>query len=321
MAKHRVRILLVIAALLLLGIIAYSYVYQGRQPLVRKKVSVIVYGDNVQRWENFQQGINQAALDLNAEVTFLTMTDDINAIEQQGLVSREVRNKAEGLIVAAVDSEKMNMPIQEISKQIPVVMAETGLSEEVKNITYVTADNKAMGEELAEAIMAEKGETIPIYLVDINQQRDSIRTRKEGLISVLEEDGYKIIPWQPRDGSEVLPFIEERQKLVAPGVIVALDELTLETIIDGTPKLQEDFSVYGIGSTAKIVYFLDQGAIKGIVFQDEYNMGYTSMVRLFEKISNEKGIPTVSGDIEVHSANKDNVHLPEEERLLYPIIQ
>ena len=322
MAKYRVRILLVIAAVLLLGVIAYSYAYQGRQPLVRKKVSVIVYGDNVQRWENFQQGINQAALDLNAEVTFLTtMTDDIGVGEQRSLVYREERNKAEGLIVAAVNSKEMTEPIEEVNKQIPVVMAETAIDETKESIKYVSADNLAMGEELAKIIVAEQGRTTPIYLVDVNGQRNSIQARKEGLIKVLEASGYKVVRWQPEDSSAILPFVEEQQKLSAPGIIVALDELTLEAIVDGTPKLQEEFSLYGIGSTAKIVYYLDQGAIKGIVFQDEYNMGYTSMVRLFEKISNDKGIPAVSGEIEVHSANKDNVHLPEEERLLYPIIQ
>ena len=327
MAKYRGRILLVIAALLLLGIIAYSYVYQGRQPLVRKKVSVIVYGDNVQRWENFQQGINQAALDLNAEVTFLTMTDDIGVGEQQSLVNREARNKAEGLIVAAVNSKEMIEPIEEINKQIPVVMAETGIYEEkviyeeVADVPYVSADNREMGEKLAEIIMSENDKNEPIYLVDINKQRNPIEVRKEGLTKLLENSGYRITYWQPEDSSAVLPFVEEQQKLAAPGVIVALDELALEAIIDGTPKLQEGFAIYGIGSTAKIVYYLDQGAIKGIVFQDEYNMGYTSMIRLFEKISNKRGISVVNGEIEVHSANKDNVHLPEEERLLYPIIQ
>ena len=321
MAKYRVRILLVIAALLLLGVIAYSYVYQDRAPLVRKKVSVIVHGDNVQRWENFQQGINQAALDLNAEVTFLTMTDDINVSEQRGLVNREIRNKAEGLIVAVVNSGKMTEPIQEVNKQIPVVTAETSIDEGKENIPYISADNRKMGEELAQTIASENSKTTPIYLLIANGQRNSIETRKAGLIDVLEKKGYKITTWEPEDSSAILPFVEEQQKLVAPGIIVALDELALEAIIDGTPKLQKEFSIYGIGSTAKIVYYLDQGAIKGIVFQDEYSMGYTSMVRLFEMIGNGRDIPSVSGEIEVHSANKDNVHLPEEERLLYPIIQ
>lgn len=321
MNKHRAKILLVITSLLLLAIIAYSYAYQGGQPPIRKKISVIVHGDNVQRWENFQQGINQAALDLNAEVTFLTMTNSVSASEQQSLVNREVRNKAEGLIVAAVHSEGMTESIQEINKQVPVVMAETDIDEVKANIPYVSANNHKMGEELAKNIISENDTKVPIYLIDINQQRSSLKGRKEGLLSVLEANGYKVTHWQLEDTSAALLFALEEQKLVASGVIVVLDELTLEEIVDGTPKLQEDFSIYGIGSTAKIVYYLDQGAIKGIVFQDEYNMGYTSMIKLFEKISNDRGVPRVSGEIEVRSANKETVHLPEEERLLYPIIQ
>ena len=301
--------------------IAYSYAYQGRQPLVRKKISVIVHGDNVQRWENFQQGIKQAAIDLNAEETFLTMTDNISASEQQSLVNREAKNKAEGLIVAAVDSAEMTELVQEVNKQVPVVMVETAIDEVKENIPYVSADNYKMGEKLAENIMSENNKNEPIYLIDINQQRNSIRERKEGLLNVLESNGYKVTYWQPEDSNAVLQFILEEQKLVASGIIVVLDELTLEEVADGTPKLQEDFLIYGIGSTAKIVYYLDQGAIRGIVFQDEYNMGYTSMVRLFEKISNNENAFAVNDEIEVHSANKDTAHLPEQERLLYPIIQ
>ena len=321
MAKHKFKILIVIAALLLICVIAYSYMYQGQQQEASKKVSIIVYGDNVQRWENFQQGINQAALDLNVEETFLTMTDEISVVEQRSLVNREARNKAEGLIVAAVNSGDMTNAIEEVNKQIPVVMAETGIYEGKANIPYVSADNLKMGEELAKTIMAENDKNVPIYLVDVEQQRNSIKIRQEGFLKLLETKGYKVTRWYPQGSNDILPFIEEQQKLVAPGIIVALGELTLEAVIDGTPKLQEEFLIYGIGSTAKIVYYLDQGAIKGIVFQDEYNMGYTSMVRLVEKISGKKTATAVDGEIEVHAANKDTVHLPEEERLLYPIIQ
>jgi len=331
MKKRRIWIFFIIASLLLLmWVISYSYINQEKSNDDSKKISVIVHGENTQRWENFYQGVQQAAVDLNAEVTFLTMTDDISIENQISLVEREVKNNVQGIIISAVDSEGMSEIIEETAKHIPVVMAENNIPSDDIPIEYISADNKKMGETLAERIMEENDGTTPIYILQVNQQRDCVWQRRSGLESKLQSNGYAIEYWEPAQGdSDLNLFIDKMLKKSAWGVVAALDEIALEGIIDGTQEyLNRDKEgeilhpvIYGIGSTAKIVYSLDRDLIKGIVFQDEYHMGYISMVRLCRQLNGGEAPPADGDSIEFYSANKDTLHLPEKERLLYPIIQ
>jgi|GEM_PF-1979499 len=341
MRKYKVRIFIIIFALLLICMISYSYINQGRTKDDSKKISVIVHGDNTQRWENFRQGVEQAAMDLNAEITFLTMEDDTSVPEQEGLIEREIKNKAQGLIVAAADSAGMTESIREAMKHIPVVTVETDVrAEDESTLEYISADNKKMGEELAETIMRENDKTVPVYVVQVNQQRDSVLERQEGLVSGLQANGYSVTFWQPGEGDIKLSlFISKMQKTYESGIVAALDETTLESVIDGieeyvySDKESEEGdreqrkenkqipAIYGIGSTAKIVYYLDRDFIRGIVFQDEYHVGYTSIVRIFRQVKDGKRPQADAGRIEFYSADKDTLHLQENERLLYPIIQ
>ena len=82
---------------------------------------------------------------------------------------------------------------------------------------------------------------------------------------------------------------------------------------------EQKVSLYGIGSSEKIVYELDRGVIKGIVFQNEFNMGYEAVEVLIQKIRGEK--VSKMPEVDYHHASKETMHLKENERLLFPIIQ
>lgn len=332
MKKRKIWVFILIPGLLLLiWAIAYSYIYQERNHDNSKKVSVIVHGENTQRWENFHQGVLQAAADLNADVTFLTMTDDTSIENQTGLVKRQVKNNVQGMIISAVDSEGMSDIVQETARHIPVVMSENNIySDNDTPLEYISADNQKMGEALAEKIMEENDRTTPIYILKANQQRDCVLKRQGALASKLQSNGYTVAYWEPGDEeADFTLFISKMVEKHERGVIAAIDEIALENVIDGTQEYWDQDKgkdmlrpvIYGIGSTAKIVYSLERNLIKGIVFQDEYHMGYTSMVRLCRQLKDGEASLTGGSEIEFYSANKDTMHLPEKERLLYPIIQ
>lgn len=335
MRKYRVRIGIIIAALcLIIAMVSYAYVIQGRPQPKKTEVSIIVHGDNAERWENFRQGIEQAAADLNASISFVVMSDDVNADKQISLLKKEQSNGAQGIIISAFDSVKMAQTIVETAASIPVVMAETSVFlEEEQKLEYVSADNEVMGGKLAEMIMENSSSQSPVYILKVNEQRDSVIEREERLTAVLQENGYTIGYWTPEEGDFNLSlFVEKMIGQAGEGIVAALDETTLESVIDGVQGFNKQVErsggdtskmpqIYGIGSTAKIVYHLNQGSLEGIVFQDEYHMGYTSMVRLLRMISAQEDPGAEGQSIESYTANRQNLHLPEIERLLYPIIQ
>lgn len=96
--KHRVLLqlgipLLILCALFLL--LAYPADRTLRpQPLL--EVSVILRETDVNLWTNARQGMEQAAMDLDVELRFLTPAEDNDAAQQAELLDREASGRRPG---------------------------------------------------------------------------------------------------------------------------------------------------------------------------------------------------------------------------------
>lgn len=118
------------------------------------------------------------------------------------------------------------------------------------------------------------------------------------------------------------PNRESMKRVLESGeeaALAAIDDLPLEMTVNVIGGTQDNLKVYGIGSSKQIVFALDQGLIEGIVFQNEFNMGYEAVDILVQKI--RKGGASEPMEIDFHQAVGATLHEPENERLLYPLIQ
>ena len=92
---------LLIVSLILVIILGLFWVYYSMmtEPEIKeiRNVSVIIYGNSSEQWENLSQGAERAAKDLGAEVNLVTMSGDNDAGEQIGLINREINNGASGI--------------------------------------------------------------------------------------------------------------------------------------------------------------------------------------------------------------------------------
>jgi ribose transport system substrate-binding protein len=102
-------------------------------------------------------------------------------------------------------------------------------------------------------------------------------------------------------------------------VIVALDDESLEEVVDAVEISESTVDIYGIGSSNKIVHYLDYGVINSIVFQNEFNMGYLSIQELVGDIKENQNVLDI--DIEFRTVNKETMYLPKNQRLVFPIVQ
>ena len=86
--------------------------------------------------------------------------------------------------------------------------------------------------------------------------------------------------------------------------------------------MQQAPEVYGIGATDKIVYYLDKGSIGGLVFQNEFSIGYLGMEQMVNYLDNEASVRQMQEiSIEYYKATRENMYDPELQRLLFPIVQ
>lgn len=318
--KALIIIILFVGVMALLLVSTYLYINDSSNKKENTQISAVVYGGDGDRWANLRQGIDQGAADLGYKVNFVTMASTKDADEQISLIHREVANGADGLIIAAVDSREMAEMVGEISLAIPVTMIETNV-DRINGLSYISADNYSMGLNIGRSIILnsqKKNKKVAILLE--NHHRNSVQERYNGFMDSLQYSDFSIDLWERDErGEDLSLFIRDRMTEQRADIIVAFDNNTLETVVDSMTTYGFSADIYGVGSTNKVIHYLDYGLIKAIAYQNEFNMGYLSVQKLFNHGDNEVG--DLDTEIEFRTINRDTMYLPENQRLIFPIIQ
>ncbi|AGF58416.1 ribose transport system substrate-binding protein [Clostridium saccharoperbutylacetonicum] len=288
-------------------------------------ISVITRGKNSESSMIIRQGIEQAASEMDVNIRFITLAEDNSTIEQKELIEKEIRNKADAIVIAPTDYEKMSEPIENAMRKIPVVMIESTIKSEQK-LSSISCNNYALGENLAEEVVKNGNVNNNIVIVKNNLECSSIKERYDGFMSVLSNTKNNYIFWEFND-SNPSTYREETKKILEDSninVIVAFDSEELEWIAQtkkdfgNIDKKIADVQVYGVGSTNKIISFLEDKIINATAIQNEFNVGYlgikTAVDKLNKKKENENSISSTV-------INKDNMYSETNQRLLFPFIK
>ncbi len=302
----------------LLFISTYLYINDTNKKEEKTRTSIIVYGSNSDRWTTLKQGIDQAAEDFGAEVNFCLMSSENDAKEQTLLLEREIENGSKGIIIAVTDSRNMTETIQEASLKVPVIMVETK-ADDVDNIIYISADNYSMGLNLGRSVYlnSNKSSRVAVYVKKI--QRSSVDERYQGFMDSFRYTENIITCWELEEEDAPAQYLQEIIKEDPVDVIVALDDISLEEVIDAAQGAATSVDIYGIGSSSKIVHNLDNGVINSIVFQNEFNMGYLSLQELLSNIHRDGHVSDI--EVEFRTVNRETMYLPKNQRLVFPFVQ
>lgn len=313
---------------LLAGFFSYGDIESSREKEL-EKYSVILYQYTDNGWQSLSQGIWQAERDLNVDVNLITMAKEADVESQKELIDREVQNGAQGILVAAVDSQALKEKLEKVSKSIPVVTVETGVGDE---ITHIGANDYQMGYSLGEKILEDNGENMECRVAVIKEymQRNSVQQRYNGLLDALKlDDRVKIVEWTRGVGDyDLALYLKTELSSWYEDAVVALDKYTMEALIDGqelksteAENLNVEVSrslLYGIGNTEKIVNGLDVGEVQALVYQNEFNAGYQGVETLIQK--KHKDFSGKSPVIKQQLVERETLYETENQRLLFPIL-
>ena len=282
-------------------------------------VSVIVEDSSDKNYVNFRKGMELAAIELNADISFITLYEAGSLSQQQGLVLREQQAGAAALVVAPVKGEGAVERLREAAS-IPTVMVWTESRQEEE--AAVTADFSQMGLTMARHIAQSYDKDIPAYLMGKNWSNQGTGGFESALAAALKEQGFQVRPAAVENGTDcraVLEAASEREKKGA--VIVGLEPDALEMIAD---LLQSDESLrsfvrglYGRGSTLAILNALDEGVIRGICFTDEFSAGYLSLRNAVNAAAGESREEKIV--LDHYYIEKEDLREPQYEKMLYPI--
>lgn len=291
-----------------------------RNKETRKHVSMIVYGDDSERWENMREGASLVCEDENADLSLITMMSENDTDEQEEIIEREIDDGADALIIAACNSEEIGSYIKERKPKIPIVFVETTESGN-SGKGYIAPDDYNMGVKLGEEIAAGESDIVTVAIISVNTKRDSVALREKGVRDALEGKVGKIIEWTGNENDQktsTRTFIQRALVSEATDVIVTLDNTTTDALLDAFANLNESRKVYSISTSNQAVYNLYNKQITALEYPDEFSMGYLAAVNVLDK--NDTGKKYSDKQIEYRIVRKENMYDKDNQTLLFPFV-
>lgn len=284
-------------------------------------LSVIINGTGDDNYVNFRKGMDRAAVELNADVSFISLYEENNQEQQVEMMVREQQDGAKALIVAPVEERAVEEALAQKRITVPLVLVNSELPLD-KISAVVTTDYYGMGQKLAGEVIRSHGPGIPIYLFGGGKGDTVTRRFEDGISSELSEAGYETVRFE-RQGEET--FRKAIEELVYPGsrnvVVIALDQGSLSEaaaiLADSSVYSSYVKGLYGRGTTIPVLNYLDRGVITGICVTDDFSAGYLSVKRAVEAVTNQ--IVDEQTILENYYIEKEDLRKAQYEKMLYPI--
>ncbi|MBO4903827.1 MAG: substrate-binding domain-containing protein [Lachnospiraceae bacterium] len=321
MLKKNLRLIAVIVLILIFLVTAmYQITWKSPQNKERKNVSLIVYGDDSERWESLRQGAGLACEEKDHDLSLITMLTENEASEQEEIIDREIIDGSDALIIAACNSSVIRDYIEEKNLNIPVVFVET-VEDLQEGIRDICADDYKMGYELGEEIVNSESDIVTVAIISENTKRDGVTLREQGLRDAIEGKVGKIINWSRNDYEKNVNtrvFIQRAIVSEATDVIVTFDNSTTDALLDALENLNKQSKVYAVSTSNKAVYNLYGGEIKALEYTDEFSMGYLAAMYALDGSNAKKRFADKKPEYKL--VRKENMYDEDNQALLFPFV-
>lgn len=281
--------------LAVLALVAALYVYQtlaSGQGAEVYGISVILCMED----DNFEKGLNGAALENNADVHIVTLSNG-DASAQTAALERELKNGANAVILYRADANALDLWLTKNNANVPLVLVgDTAPSN--MNVSAVTLDIAS----LAKTLVTEM-EKQPLRSVMIVCENERYAARLDVLKAALENAGFTFDVVEP----DAMDHLTSGCAYVAPDPACA--QFLCELTGDGA-------LIYAMGYDAALRNALESGKISALAIVSEFDAGYLAMS---EAVSRIDGVRAKDELLASFVACSDNMYDPPISTILFPI--
>ncbi len=317
--KEKILWVLYAAVLIVLFLLSSTNLIIKEQERQVYRISVIIDDDTDANYTNFRKGMEQAAMEWNADVSFLTLYEAGSHEQQMARVNREQQDGADALVVVPVDEERFAAEMSGGAATVPFVAVNTGTGGS-RAAALLSVDYEEMGRLLGRQIEEDHEKGTPVWILSASYKDSASRHFSDGIVEVLKDAGfpvtYSVNAQEPSFLAETTSLTSARRT-----ILVAADQQSLEWAASllrldraGASSVEE---LYGRGTTQSVLNDLDRGWITGICVTDDYTMGYLSIRQAVAAIQGDVS----QGETEFQSyyITKQELYQPQYEKMLYPV--
>lgn len=304
-----------IAVVFLLTAELYIYLDYTRVSKEEVKISFIVTGDNLDRWENMKAGAETAAMDNDCIVDFINSPVEYGVDGEIEALSKQLKDGADYVVVASGDYEAMKEFVNTNYLSDKVIFVKNGSLADFKD--SIMTDDYRLGADFAQYIKAD-GKADKLVLVSTIEDLDTMELM-EGLNDTFKDSNVKI---EYRKLSATSGTINQSMyNLGQSGLFdgfITLDFATLEAAARAQGKLKKPVLIYSIDNSKEAVYYLDSNVINALAFKDDYSMGYLAVEQAL--LGNNKS-PDNKNESLYYISDKETIHSDKLEKVLFPFVK
>lgn len=317
-------ILILTAFVLLLFVIYVSSLGVSPQENGRNftEISVITREQSSDPNEAIRQGMEQAAADMDVEISFITLASRNDWQEQGRLMEREINNGAQAIILSAADTVMMGPLVEAAAKKTPVIFIESPAASSSAAASILGQDYN-MGKALGERIVYTGAYERTILILESSPGCVNIQERKKGLLDTLEKGKVNVESIRFTEGSDPVLEVTQLMQQKKPDILVALEPYTLEIAAAAKESIaSSQIRLYGIGATGRLAPQMERGVIDTAIVQNDFNMGYLSVRAAMSQLTkNIQPMEAADAPTEFATISSYNMYSKEHQRLLFPFVR
>jgi ribose transport system substrate-binding protein len=284
-------------------------------------VALVSKGFQHQFWQAVKQGADDAAAELDVEVTFEGPETETEVEKQLTMLQTALDKNPDAIGYAALDSEaSIPMMTDAESRGIPVIAFDSGVESEVP-VTTVSTDNLAASAEAAKH-MAELVGSGKIAIIGHDQTSQTGQQRVEGFTQYIEENApdIEIVDTQYAAGDQLKSADAAKAILQAHPDLKGIYGTNEGSAIGVVKAVQETgksgkLTVIGFDSGKAQTDAIRDGLMAGAITQDPIKMGYETVKAAVAAIEGEEIEPVI--DSGFYWYDKTNIDDPEIAAVLY----
>jgi ribose transport system substrate-binding protein len=291
----------------------------------RKDIDFIAKSRSGDYWNTVRAGAEAAAKEFNVNLNYIAPDYEKDVGEQIALMNKAIDRKVDSIVLAASDYNELVVSTEKAQvNKIPVIILDSEVNTNKITGTIAT-DNYEAGKKVAEKALELLGNTGEIAIINYIKGSGSADKREEGVLSVLSKQPMvRLVAKEYSLSDEKLATEITRKILKENKDIKGLIALN-GTTSNGVAQVIEELNLTGKVSlvafdcTPAEIEYIENGVIQATVIQNPFVMGYLG-VKYAAMSSRGRDVPK-NVDTGSKVIDKNNMYLPENQKLIFPFFR
>jgi len=274
--------------LVVAGMLAGAAFWAPAFAQTKPTIPVIVKDTSSPYWQAVLAGARKAGQDLGVNVVGLSAQSESDVNGQIGVLEKAVAAGPAAIVIAPAQFAALGKPIDEAARKTKIIGI--GSAADTKAMTSLLAtDNVNAGHIAADALAVAitrsyadtEGEVVMITAIpgvpSLDQRAKGFRETVAAKYGALAITADKVADGKPETVLNMMRDLIANSADLR-GVFVSdpvMTQVVSQAVVD--KKTNDKINVVGFGSDEKLVKFLQDDVIAGLVVEDPFRMGYESV--------------------------------------------